>query len=112
MAEISKVEELYLLTILRLRDKAYGVTIRRSIAQRTSKEYTYGTIYKILEQLRRKGLVSKVEGEPSTERGGRRKLLYHLTPTGIQALKNAFEMQRVVWGSDTNLTIEEGYNCE
>ncbi|MCP4727648.1 MAG: hypothetical protein GY863_21595, partial [bacterium] len=85
---------------------AYGVTIRRHIVKRTGKEYTYGTIYSILEQLLKKGYVDKNEGEPSSERGGRRKLMYDLTPVGVQALKNAYEMQQAVWGSVTGKTID------
>ncbi len=112
MRELSKIEELFLLTILRLRENAYGVTIRRKIVKRTGKEYTYGTIYKILEQLRKKGHVNKYECEPSSERGGRRKLMYSLTPVGIQSLKSAYEMQQVVWGNTTDKTIETGINYE
>ncbi len=110
MREISKIEELFLLTILRLKNDAYGVTVRKDIVRRTGKEYTYGTIYSILEQLRKKGYVDKNEGEPSSERGGRRKLMYSLAEPGIAALKNAYEMQRAVWGDLTDEIIDTEYN--
>jgi len=109
MKELSKIEELFLLTIWRLKENAYGVTIRRNIAERTGKEYTYGTVYSILENLLTKGYVEKHEGEPSSERGGRRKLLYNLTSSGFQALKNAYEMQRAVWGNVTGNTFGAEY---
>ena len=106
MQDLSKIEELFLIAILRLGENAYGVTIRRDIARRTKKEYTYGTVYSVLEQLLRKGYVDKAEGEPSPERGGRRKLLYGLTPAGKSALKRAYEMQRIVWNGIDGSAID------
>ncbi len=106
MKELSKIEELFLLTILRLKENAYGVTIRRNIAKNTGREYTYGTIYSILEQLLNKEYVVKHEGESFSERGGRRKLMYNLSQSGVQALKNAYEMQKAVWGGVTDKNID------
>jgi DNA-binding PadR family transcriptional regulator len=110
MKELSKIEELFLLTIWRLKEDAYGVTIRRSIIKTSGKQYTYGTIYGILDQLLNKGYVTKKEGEPSGVRGGRRKLLYNLSPFGIEALKISYEMQRIVWGTTTGESFETEYN--
>ncbi len=110
MKELSKIEELCLLTIWRLKDNAYGVTIRRKIAELTRKDYTYGTIYSLLEQLLNKDYVVKYEGEPSNERGGRRKLLYEITPFGIKALKEAYEMQKTVWGSTNGYSFDREIN--
>ena len=109
MKELSKIEELFLLTIWLLKENAYGVTIRRKIIDRTGKQYTYGTIYSLLERLLHKGYVEKFEGEPSSERGGRRKLFYSLTLTGVQALKDAYEAQRAVWGNITGHSFEAEY---
>jgi len=106
MKEISKIEELCLLTIWRQKDNAYGVTIRRNITELTLKEYSYGTIYSLLDQLLNKGLVDKFEGDPTNERGGRRKLFYKITTQGKEALKNAYEMQRKVWGELSNVSFD------
>lgn len=110
MRELSKIEELFLLTIIRLKENAYGVTIRRNILKHTGKEYTYGTIYSILEKLLNKGYVIKSEGEPSSERGGRRKLMYNLTQSGVKALKRAYEMQKAVWGEFTDENIDTEFS--
>jgi len=108
MKELSKSEELCLLTIWRLRDNAYGVTIRRKIAELTGKQYTYGTLYSLLDQLVNKEYAVKFEGEPTNERGGRRKLLYKITTEGIEALKHSYEMQQVVWNGITVRNLEKG----
>ena len=50
---------------------------------------TLGAIYKTLGRLERKGYVSVHIGDPTPERGGRRKKLYRLEPLGVRALKQS-----------------------
>ena len=88
MSYLSKADEMILLIVLRLKDNAYGVTIRQRIEKETNKLYGYGTLYSALDQLQRKGYVNKIMGDPSPERGGRRKKYYSLTKKGLDALKN------------------------
>jgi len=97
MKELSKAEEYFLIAVFHLKDNAYGVSIRDKIHELTGKLYTYGTLYKILDQIVQRGYVLKIEGEPTNERGGRRKLYYRLTKRGIQALKNSYSIQQSLW---------------
>ena len=60
----------------RLRDDAYGVTIREELERETSRTLTLGTVYKTLGRLEGKGLLETRVGPPTRERGGRRKKLY------------------------------------
>ena len=106
MKELSKAEEVFLIAIYHLKDNAYGVSICEKIHNITGKLYTYGTLYKILDQLVRRGYVTKIEGEPTKERGGRRKQFYRLTSDAILALKNSHSAQISLWrGIDWN-TLE------
>ena len=50
-----------------------GLTIRDRIQERSGREPSVGAIYTALERLERKGFVSSWWGEPTEERGGRRK---------------------------------------
>ncbi|MFO1038426.1 MAG: PadR family transcriptional regulator [Geminicoccaceae bacterium] len=75
-----------LLTVHRLRDNAYGVTIRDDIAQRTGRNYAFGPIYTTLARLQADGLLTSKEGAPTPERGGRAKRLYQLTGHGVAVL--------------------------
>ena len=103
MQELSKAEETFLIAIYHLKENAYGVSICEKIHELTAKLYTYGTLYKILDQIVRRGYVTKVEGEPTKERGGRRKMFYQLTTDGILALKNSHSIQISLWqGVDWN----------
>ena len=71
MKLLSRVEELILLTIIKLEDNAYGVTIRDSLNLETGTEWSFGSIYTPLNKLTRKQFVLKSYGDPSPERGGR-----------------------------------------
>ncbi len=106
MKVLSKAEEMILLTIYRLKDNAYGVTIRKNILDTANKDYTYGTLYGILDQMVRKGYIIRREGEPTKERGGRRKTYYDLAPVGVESLKNALEFHRSVWNGINDATLE------
>ena len=108
MKLLSKAEEMILLAILRLGNNAYGVAIRKKVREGAGKNYTYGTLYGLLDQLVRKEYVTKAKGEPTHERGGRSKTCYTLTAEGIDALKQAMEMQRLVWRGISDLTLDTG----
>ena len=108
MKELTKAEELILLTIWRMGDNTYGVGIKQNIQETTGKEFSYGTLYFLLDQLTVKEYVYKVEGESTPERGGRRKTYYRLTDKGVAALKASVEMYRKVWGDMNALSFESG----
>ncbi|MFC1564899.1 PadR family transcriptional regulator [candidate division KSB1 bacterium] len=97
MYELSRNEELILLSIWRLKDDAYGVAIRRNVMEYTKRELHYGSLYNTLEILNRKGYVRLEKGEPGETRGARRKIFYHLTEEGRKALKYVQELQRSAW---------------
>ena len=106
MKELTKAEELVLLTIWKMGDDAYGVTIKRKIKKKTGKDIPYGTLYFLLDQLTLKEYAYKIEGEPTPERGGRSKTFYKITPEGREALKEALEMYQIIWGDLTRVSFE------
>lgn len=84
---LGEFEQLILLALLELAaDDAYGVPIREAIERRTSRRVSTGAVYTALDRLTKRGLVSSRLGEPTPERGGRRKRIYRLEPAGIRAL--------------------------
>ena len=91
---IGEFEQLILFALLRLGDNAYGVTIRREIESRTGRNVSSGAVYTTLERLEAKGYVSSVTGEPTPERGGRRKRFYQLEPAGAKALGQSYDAVR------------------
>jgi len=97
MKDLTLSEIIFLLAIWRLGDNAYGVTIKRQVTKDSGKTHTYGTLYSALDQLFKKGYVTKSAGPPTPERGGRSKIFYRLTPHGMKSLKAARELQREIW---------------
>jgi len=95
--KLTRNEEILLLTIWRLHDNAYGVTIKMQIKETTGKDWNYGTLYFTLDQLVKKGLLDKEESQPLAERGGRRKIFYQLSEAGIDALAILREENQALW---------------
>jgi PadR family transcriptional regulator, regulatory protein PadR len=86
---LGEFEQVVLLAILRLGDGAYGVTIRREIAECTEREPAPGALYTTLDRLEEKGLVASTYGDPTPERGGRAKRYFTVTTRGVHAVARA-----------------------
>jgi PadR family transcriptional regulator len=96
LTELTSNETAILVAILSLEKGAYGVAIRDYISKFIHKKISYGTLYSYLDQLFRKGYLTKTLGEPVAERGGRAKIYYRLTKGGLAALRAAYEHQRLI----------------
>lgn len=107
MKEISILEEMVLIAIFRLKNDAYGVTIRKKITDATQKDVIYGTLYNTLDQLVRKGHLKKIRGQPTKERGGRSKMFYSLTLSGINALQDSRDLHQKLWDGIKELTLDK-----
>lgn len=106
MKELTRLEEILLLTIWRLKDEAYGVKIRQHVSIALEKNITYGNLYSALNQLVKKKYVTKTLGEPTPERRGRRKIYYTITPLGSRALKAAWELNEKLWAGISKYALE------
>jgi PadR family transcriptional regulator, regulatory protein PadR len=85
-------EQLVLLGVLRLEldDAAYGAAIRREIHARSGRDVSINAVYTTLERLESKGFLRSWVGDPTPERGGRRRKFYALRPAGVAALRQAY----------------------
>ncbi len=97
MKHLSRTEEAILLAILKLRDEAYGVSIRNQICTDTGNKWSFALIYVPLEKLLQKGYVQKDQGEHTPERGGKSKYFYKITPDGLKALDAVRNFQKNIW---------------
>lgn len=79
---LGEFEYLVLLAILRLGDEAYGMTVRRELADIAERDAGIGSVYQTLERLERKGFVSSRLGPPDPERGGRPRRFYRVLSRG------------------------------
>ena len=76
-----------LYVLLRLGERAYGMSIWQELESRTGEAATIGAVYSTLERLERRGYVSSRIGDPTPERGGRAKRYYSITGAGAKALQ-------------------------
>jgi DNA-binding PadR family transcriptional regulator len=87
--DLGRFDHLLLLAVMRLGDGAYGMTIRRALAEHTGRDVTVGAIYTALARLETRGYVRSRLGEPTPERGGRAKRFYAVSVEGSAAVERA-----------------------
>jgi PadR family transcriptional regulator PadR len=101
---LGEFEQMVLLAIVSLGEGAYGASIRREIAERTGRDVSAGAVYTVLDRLERSALVVSWVGEPTAERGGRRRKHYGLRREGARLLRESQErMRRMAAGLDGRL---------
>ena len=89
-APLGDFEQLVLLGVMRLDEGAYGAAIRQAIHERSGRDVSINAVYTTLDRLERKGLLRSWVGEPTAQRGGRRRKFYALRPAGAAALRQAY----------------------
>ena len=108
MKILSRVEEMVLLSVWKLQQNAYGVTIRKHIIKQTGTDWSIGAIYVPLDRLTKWEYLQTIQGEPTAERGGRSKRYFKLTKDGLEALKHIKQVNETMWDSLPNLALELG----
>jgi len=83
---LGEFEHIIVLALLRLEDRAYGVSVRQEIEFRTKREVSIGAVYATLDRLQSKGYVTSHLGDPTPERGGRSKRFFRVTAKGVTAV--------------------------
>ena len=89
-AALGDFEQLVLLGVLRLGADAYGAAIRQEIHARSGRDVSINAVYTTLDRLEGKGYLRSWVGEPTAQRGGRRRKCYALRPEGTAALRRAY----------------------
>ena len=87
---LGEFEQLVLMALVRLGDDAYGAAIRRDLEAHTDRRLSISAVYTTLDRLEQKGCVRSWIGEPTPERGGRRRKYVALQPLGARALRTAY----------------------
>jgi PadR family transcriptional regulator PadR len=103
---IGELEELILLTVGILYGKAYGVAVMDEIDKQTGRSLNISAVHSVLKRLEEKGLVSSTMGDPSAERGGRRKRIFLLTAAGKRALEEANEMRNQLFSQIPKVALQ------
>jgi len=98
---LGEFEHIIVLALLRLEDRAYGVTVRQEIEFRIKREVSIGAVYATLDRLEKKGCVKSRRGDPTPERGGRSKRFFSVTAKGVTAVNRTHRaLQSMTEGLD------------
>ena len=89
---VGDFEQLVLLGVrrLELQESSYGAAIRQEIHARSGRDVSINAVYTTLDRLETKGLLKSWVGDPTPQRGGRRRKFYALRPAGVSALRLAY----------------------
>ena len=103
---IGEFEELVLLTVASLGVGAYGVSIKDDIEKRSDRTISIGALHSTITRLEEKNYLKSWLGEPTQERGGRRKRYFELTQQGKVALHEIKQLRDDLWKlSKANLSL-------
>ena len=87
---LGEFEQVVLLSLLRLGNGTWGAAIRRDIQERIGRDLPVSVVYVTLQRMEKKGWVKSYVGEPTPERGGRRRRHYLIDTPGEHALGRSY----------------------
>ncbi|MFT6855504.1 MAG: PadR family transcriptional regulator PadR [Cyclobacteriaceae bacterium] len=105
-AHLGEFEEIVLLTIASLMEEAYSVNIVDEIAKVTGRASKLGVVHAVLTRLQDKGMITSELGEPTKERGGRRKRFFEVSQAGKLALLNSKEQRDRLWSGIPDIVFD------
>jgi DNA-binding PadR family transcriptional regulator len=106
---LGELEELVLLTVGILYPEAYGVAVMDTIEQQAGRSLNISAVHSVLTRLEEKGFLKSKMGDPSQERGGRRKRIFLLTAVGKRALEEANEMRNQLFNQIPKIALQFSY---
>jgi len=106
MKWLTRIEEIMLLTIWKLKDQAYGIAIREQVEKDTGVKWLSGAIYVPLSRLKKSGYVKTRKTGKSAELGGRPRIYYTLSPLGMKKLISLQAMNKTLWANVPELKLK------
>jgi DNA-binding PadR family transcriptional regulator len=103
---LGELEELVLLTVGILYKQAYGVAVMDEIEKQTGRVLNISAVHAVLTRMEEKGLVTSKLGDPTNERGGRRKRIFMLTATGKRAIEDANEIRNQLFDKIPKVALQ------
>jgi PadR family transcriptional regulator PadR len=93
MVPLGVLEEQILVAVLRVRDAAFGMSVRREIKRVTGRDLAIGAVYATLDRLEAKGAVRsrRVANDGASRRS------FEVTRIGIRALAETQAMRQRLW---------------
>ena len=96
-AGLGDFEETLLLIVGILGYEAYALNVADEFEEQTKRVTSIGAVHSTLNRLSKKGFLTSKVGDPTPERGGRRKRIYEITAEGYRALEQSKELKISLW---------------
>lgn len=97
--QLGEFEEVVMLTVGVLYDEAYGVSIKKEIESRLSRNVSVGALQTALKRLEDKGYLKSRDGESTEERAGRPKKYFQITALGKKAMEHTKTTRDELWSA-------------
>lgn len=97
--QLGEFEEVVMLTVGVLYDEAYGVSIKKEIESRLSRNVSVGALQTALKRLEDKGYLKSRDGESTEERAGRPKKYFQITALGKKAMEYTKTTRDELWSA-------------
>jgi DNA-binding PadR family transcriptional regulator len=91
---LGEFEQIVMLALLRLGSDAYGAAVCAEIDKRSGRAVSVSAVHTTLERLEQKGLVKSRIGDPTPQRGGKRKRHYEVAAVGLKAVQASYRSLR------------------
>lgn len=104
--QLGEFEEIVILTIGILHTSAYGVSIKKEIESRLSRNVSMGALHTALVRLEEKGYIKSTEGEATEDRAGRPKKYFQITALGKKAMAYMRDTRNELWRSIPKVVLE------
>lgn len=98
---LGDLEQSVLIAVLNRQGNAYGITVQTELEKITGRKLSSGAVYTVLSRLEEKDFLASELGDPTPERGGRRKRLYRVTKNGTNALEATRKHFTNLWAGNT-----------
>jgi PadR family transcriptional regulator PadR len=104
--QLGEFEEVVMLTVGVLYKEAYGVSIKKDIETRLSRNVSVGALQSALKRLEKKGYLISQEGESTQHRAGRPKLYFEITAAGKNVIEYTRSMRNELWNAIPKLALD------
>jgi DNA-binding PadR family transcriptional regulator len=94
---LGELEHRVLLSVLRLGDEAYSVSVALHLEERIGHDVSLATIQVALRRLEEKGLVESWLSSATVAEGGRQRRYCRVTETGLARLREARDELMSLW---------------
>ncbi|OEK00581.1 PadR family transcriptional regulator [Roseivirga sp. 4D4] len=104
--QLGEFEEVVMLAVGILYEEAYGVSIKKEIEARLSRNVSVGALQSALKRLEEKGFLKSREGEGTAERAGRPKKYFSITAEGKKALELSRDTRNAMWNDIPDVSFD------